>query len=193
MFADDTSIPISSNNFTDLNQVCTSVLSHIAKWFQAAQLVLNVEKTNMVKFALTKFSHCPLQLTYEGKICTEADNIKFLGLQLDNHRTWKTHMDQLLQKLSTVCFIMRRLVHVLHTDIHRTVHFAYFHSLVKYGIVFWGNSTHMERVFLLQKRILRIMMGLGLRCPCKELFKNIDILRVPCLYFFFNDVCCQQS
>jgi hypothetical protein len=42
----------------------------------------------------------------------------------------------------------------------------------------------VERVFLLQKRILRIMMGLGPRCSCKGLFKNLDILPVPCLYIF---------
>jgi hypothetical protein len=95
MFPDDTSILISSSNCTDLNQVHTSVLSHIAKWFQANQFALNVEKTNMVKFTPTKFLHYPLQLTYEHKIITEADNMKFLGLQLDNHLTWQTHIDQL--------------------------------------------------------------------------------------------------
>jgi hypothetical protein len=42
----------------------------------------------------------------------------------------------------------------------------------------------MERVFLLQKRILRIILGLGPRCCCKGLFKNLDILPVPCLYIF---------
>jgi hypothetical protein len=45
MFAYNTSILISNNKCTDLHQVCTSVLSHIANWFQANQLVLNVEKT----------------------------------------------------------------------------------------------------------------------------------------------------
>jgi hypothetical protein len=79
---------------------------------------------------------------------------------------------------------MRRLVHVLHTDTLRTVYFAYVHCVVKYGIIFWGKSTNMERVFLLQKRILRIMMGLGPRCSCKGLFKNLDILPIPCLCIF---------
>jgi hypothetical protein len=78
IFADDTSILISSNNGTNLNQVCTSVLSHTAKWFQANQFVLNAEKANMVKFTPTKFLHYPLPLTHEGTVLTEADNIKFL-------------------------------------------------------------------------------------------------------------------
>jgi hypothetical protein len=93
MFADDTSILISNNNCTDLDQVCTSVLSHTAKWFQTNQLVLNVEKTNTVKFTPIKYLHYPLQLTCKGKILTEADNITFLGPQVDNHLTRKTHIN----------------------------------------------------------------------------------------------------
>jgi hypothetical protein len=140
----------------------------------------------MVKFTPTKFSQYPLQLTYEGEVLTETDNVKFHGLQLHNNLTWKIYIDQFLQKLSSACFIMRRLVHVSHTDTLRTVYFAYFHSLVKYGIIFFwgGNSTNMERVFRLQKRISRIMMGLGPRCSCKGLFKNLNILPVHAYIFF---------
>jgi hypothetical protein len=49
-------------------------------------------------------------------------------------------------------------------DTLKTVHFAYFHSLVKYGKIFLGNWVNIKNVFSLQKRILRVMMGLGLRC-----------------------------
>jgi hypothetical protein len=56
IFADDTSILISNNNYNDLNRTCTSVFSYIAKWFQANQLVLTIEKPNMVKFTPCKFS-----------------------------------------------------------------------------------------------------------------------------------------
>jgi hypothetical protein len=34
------------------------------------------------------------------------------------------------------------------------VYFSYFHSIIKYGIVFWGNSTNDSRVFKLQKRVI---------------------------------------
>jgi hypothetical protein len=56
--------------------------------------------------------------------------------------------------------------------------------VVKYGIVFWGNSYNLNKVFLLQKRILGIMLGLSCRSSCKFWFKKLDILTVPCLYIF---------
>jgi hypothetical protein len=50
MFADDTSILIYKNNHDELNLNFKSVLSQILKWFQASQLILDIEKTSLVKF-----------------------------------------------------------------------------------------------------------------------------------------------
>jgi hypothetical protein len=149
--ADDTRILISNKNYNDLNQTCTSVFSYIDRWFQANQLVLNVEKTNILKFTPPKFSDYPLQLKYVGHTLSEADNIKFLELKVANHLTWRTHIDQLPQKLSTAYFIIGSLLHVLHIGTLTIVYFAYFHSLVKYCI-FWGNnSTNIDRVSYYKK------------------------------------------
>jgi hypothetical protein len=65
-------------------------------------------------------------------------------------------------------------------DAIKTVHFAYFCSLIKYGIIFRGNSCSIKKVFVLQKGIIRILIGVGLRCSCKGLFKILNILPVPC-------------
>jgi hypothetical protein len=74
---------------------------------------------------------------YKDQILTETNNRMFLGLQLDNHLTWKIRINQLLHKLSTACFVVRRLFHVLNTDdALRITYFAYFHSkifLVKFN------------------------------------------------------------
>jgi hypothetical protein len=90
----------------------------------------------------------------------------------------------LLNKLSTACFVLGQLHYVLDIDALKLVYFSYFQSVVKYGIVFWGNSYNLNKVFLLQKRILRIMLGLNYRSSCKFWFKKLDILTVPCLYIF---------
>jgi len=42
----------------------------------------------------------------------------------------------------------------------------------------------MRNVFIIQKRAIRIMLRLGPRSSCREGFKKLDILRVPCLYIY---------
>jgi hypothetical protein len=36
---------------------------------------------------------------------------------------------------------------------------------MSYELIFWGNSTHSDDIFKLQKRILRVIMGPELETP----------------------------
>jgi hypothetical protein len=45
----------------------------------------------------------------------------------------------------------------------RMAYFAYFHSIITYGIIFWGSSTSMRNVFLIQEKVIRVTLGLGHR------------------------------
>jgi hypothetical protein len=56
------------------------------------------------------------------------------------------------------------------------IYFAYFHSVLKYGIMFWGHHTDGIRVFRLQKKVVRIMAGAKSRVSFKPLFKILEIL-----------------
>jgi hypothetical protein len=93
MFAADTSILAYHNNYDDFMTVFNLVLLHNSKWFQANQLILNVEKTSIIRFTLTKLSHHPLHVAYADQILTALDTLKFFGLHFDNHPTWKPHID----------------------------------------------------------------------------------------------------
>ena len=80
----------------------------------------------------------------------ELNNIKFLGLQLDNQ--WKKHINYLLNKMSVICVIMRGPVHTLNIKTLKVIYFAHFHCLIKYGTIFWGNSTTTHNVFTVKKK-----------------------------------------
>jgi hypothetical protein len=61
--------------------------------------------------------------------------------------------------------------------------FAYFHSVIKCGIIFWWNSTSICLVLTFQKRIITIISGVGAKnTSCWNLFKKLDILPVSCQY-----------
>jgi hypothetical protein len=46
----------------------------------------------------------------------------------------------------------------------------------------------MVSIFRLQKKVLRIIGGIGRRASCRNLFKNLNILPLPCLYI--SEVVC---
>jgi len=92
------------------------------KWFQASQLVLRMEKTKIVKFTPSDFSHFPLHITSAEHLPVETNGIQFVGPQLDSQVSWKLHINDLIHKLSSVCYIMRRLSCVLNIQTLRTLH-----------------------------------------------------------------------
>jgi hypothetical protein len=61
-------------------------------------------------------------------------------------------------------------------DTLRSIYFAYFHSIMKYGIIFWGNSINRRQIFTLQKKIIRIMASVKPRNLCSSLFKRSEFL-----------------
>jgi hypothetical protein len=64
----------------------------------------------------------------------------------------------------------------------RMTHFCNVHSILSYGIIFWGCSSCGNTVFKIQKRVIRIMMNAGNRESCRELLKKLNILPLHSQY-----------
>jgi hypothetical protein len=73
---------------------------------------------------------------------------------------------------------------ILSQDTLRTIYFSYFHSILSYGIIFWGNSPYSSNIFKIRKRIIRIIMNARNRGSCRQIFKNLKILPLKSQYIF---------
>jgi hypothetical protein len=184
MYANDTSILISNSCNEEPNRNFSDVLYNTLKWFQGNQLVLNMGKTEIVKFTPANFSDSPLHITFGENLPVKANATNSLGLQLDSQLSWKPYINYLLHKRSSAYFIMRRLSPIHNIQTSRTLYFAHFLSLVNYGIIFWGNTSFMRKVFLTQKKIFRIMLGISPQSFCRKWFKKLEILRIPSLHIY---------
>jgi len=63
-------------------------------------------------------------------------------------------------------------------------YFSYFHTLLSYRIIFWGNSRLSANIFKIQKRFIRIITNKGKCDSCQQLFKTLQILTVPSQYIY---------
>jgi hypothetical protein len=48
-------------------------------------------------------SQSTLHIDYKEKYIEETVDTKFLGLQIDNHINWKSHIEKIIPKLSMLC------------------------------------------------------------------------------------------
>ena len=117
-------------------------------------MVLNLNKTHIVKFASSKLLTYPLHIAYNTQALTVTENIKFLDMHLDCNLTWKSHIDDLIKKLSSTCFCVKKLLPIVNTKMLQTVYFAHLNSQISYGIIFWGSSSSMRNVSIFQKEQL---------------------------------------
>jgi len=101
---------------------------------------------------------------------------------IDNTLSWKGHIDKIVPRLNQACYKIRAVKPFSSQDILKTNYYAYFHSVMTYGLLFWENSSHSMDVFGLQKNIIRIMMGARSRDFCKEFFKTLRILPFTAQY-----------
>jgi hypothetical protein len=114
----------------------------------------------------------------------ETKNTKFLGWNIDSSLSWKDHIQQMMFKLGRACYATRYVKHFMYQDTLRTIYFSYFHSILSYGIIFWGNSEYSSNIFQIQKRIIRIIMNARNKDSCHQLFKNWKILPIKSQYIF---------
>jgi hypothetical protein len=66
----------------------------------------------------------------------------------------------------------------------RNIYFAYIHTHLKYGLIFWGGNSKSKTIFKLEKRVMRIISGVSRLSSCRQLFKDLNSLPLPCMYIF---------
>jgi hypothetical protein len=148
IYADDTNVLVSANNLKDLQTKIDSTLHYISDWFLFNGLILNMEKTNMVKFCTNHSLNNQQQCPTDNYLINEVTNIRFLGSELDNNMNWKNHVAKILPKLIRACYAVRAMYSFSSMNTLKMIYFAYFHSVINYGIIFWGNSSESNKIFL---------------------------------------------
>jgi len=62
------------------------------------------------------------------------------------------------------------------------VYYAYFHSIMNTGLIFWGDCFHGEKIFKIQKNIIGIITGCRSRDSCRDFLQNLKILPLQLQY-----------
>jgi len=97
---------------------------------------------------------------------------------------WKNLVAKILPKLSRACYAVRAMYSFSSLNTFKMIYFAYLHLVINYGIIFWENSSESNKIFLAQKKIVRIMTGSRPK-TCKPLFQSLGILTITSQYILF--------
>jgi hypothetical protein len=124
------------------------------------------------------------QIGYDQKIISNMVETKFLGLIIDNTLTWKQHIDMVINRLSYTCYALRNTKYMVSLGTLKLIYSAHVQSIMSYGIIFWAGSSYANKVFILQKKIIRITTNAKIRESCRVIFKKLEILPFYSQYIY---------
>ena len=121
---------------------------------------------------------------------------KLLGVIIDYKLTWKPHMQSMQKKLSSACGILWNLRNKINREVAKAIYFAIAYPYMHYCSIVWGNSyqTSLNRLFVTQKKLLRIMLKQRRDAPSNPLFKQLkmlkldDVIKVNLAIFVFKTI-----
>lgn len=183
MFADDNCYLCKSDSVREVRAEAQRMLNKFYSWFKENKLILNKEKTVFMKFSarVTPINES-LLLKIDNRSIQQVHGTKFLGVYLDENLRWNLQVDSLAGRLSSVCFAL----FMLRPKVQRYILISYYHAMfvsrAVYGIIFWGASAHMSRIFRIQKKAIRNILGLSARESCRDYFRMLKLLTLPSLY-----------
>jgi hypothetical protein len=174
--------PLTFPHINDLPITINDVFTNLNKRFKAKKLELNFYDISYIKFATKNMTCLSFKTGLDNKLIEEVGTNQLLGLQIINSMNQKKHIGYIIHKLSSACFAIRTVTPLMTTD---TLKLVYFHSIVTYGLIVWGNSIDRNKVFNIQKKIIRIPTGVKSRVSCRTLFWKFNILPFASKYTFY--------
>lgn len=182
MYADDTTMVISDVNFLNAVNKVNNILEVFKVWCDRNKLIINLNKTECIKFSYGNRAVPDINFSLDNTQIKITNKTKFLGVQVDENLKFSDQVSQVCSKLNKSLFALSSLKNDLNEDSLLSLYYAQVYSAMCYNITVWGQSTEATRVFIIQKRILRLMFSLDYRESCREIFKCKCILTFISIY-----------
>jgi hypothetical protein len=126
----------------------------------------------------------PTRIHCDQRDITTTTETRFLGLIIDNTLSWKQQIEQVVYEILVACYALRNIRYRVSLETLRVIYFAHAHSIMTYGIMFWGSSVCAHKVFTMQKEIIRIIMDSKPSDSCREIFKQMKIMTLYSQYIY---------
>ncbi|KAG8315496.1 hypothetical protein J6590_108218 [Homalodisca vitripennis] len=150
-------------------------------------MVVNATNTKIINFDFIGFNFNYI-FKYHANSCSDlarcncdeieqVNEIKYLGIVLDNKIMWKPHINKLrseVRKSITTFYFLRN---ICNAQCLRSLYFALINSRLQYGIQFWG-GTHdvlINKLFVTQKYFIRIISFKNQRDHTEHIFKVLRL------------------
>ena len=109
-----------------------------------------------------------------------VEDSKFLGIVIDQHLTWKNHIDYITKKILRITGLLCRIRFYVNQTHLKMLYNSLIYPYLHYGNIVWANNypTRLDTLFKLQKKVLRIITFSPYTAPSLPLFIKLSLLNI---------------
>ena len=186
LFADDTCVLLSGKNLNTLVALMNTELISLNNWFKANKLSLNTKKSFFMIFHRSRIKTNSIgTILLDSAKLIKVDYVKYLGVIIDHKLNWIEHIAYVKNKISKGIGIMYKARQYLSKCTLLNLYYAYIYPYMTYCIEIWGSATqtHLNCLFLQQKKIIRIMNFSHYLAHTSPLFHSMEVLPFKKIYY----------
>ena len=155
-------------------------LQKIAIWFNTNKLTLNVKKSNFIIFTpkWKIYNTDNAEIIINGNKIKQVKFTKFLGIYIDEHLSWKIHINNLAKQIARNVGMLNKLKNVLPLYTMKTLYYSLILPHLQYCVLLWSNTytIHLKKIKILQKRAIRIITKSQYTSHTDPLFSKLKLL-----------------
>jgi Reverse transcriptase (RNA-dependent DNA polymerase) len=173
LFADDSSLSVSSEDTNLIEQILNTDLREISTWAKQWLVDFNPNKTEVVFFSLVCRNRPTL--FFQNSQLNFVEHHKHLGVTLSQDGTWHEHITNIISSASKVLGSMKMLKFKLKRKTLNQIYLSYLRPILEYASVVWDSCTLYEQDILekIQYEAARIVTGLTRSVSIERLIKEV--------------------
>ena len=191
MYADDTTLFFANKDLNCVEHTLQNDLNNISSWCANNNLVINPQKTKCMLICSSlkrrNLHSASLNLQLDSCKIEHVKSFKMLGMHVDETLSWSVHVNMLCSSLTRVIGAFWRI----HTFLDYRAKMLYYNSYIlpklTYCISVWGPNVAtslINKLYIIQKRAVRIIFNTGIDTPSQFLFLNARLLNINQLVFY---------
>ena len=177
LFADDTTLYKSHRNLQYLTWMIEDDMNRLVNWFRVNKLTLNIEKTICILFQKPKNNKEITIKVGEQKVKNTSE-AKFLGLWIDEHLKWTTHIQKIILKITRNANLLKYNQNMMPVSTKKLIYHSHIGSHMNYGLILWGNSASEEQLSKLQKIQMKCLKYINPKEKVEQLHYKLKILTI---------------
>ena len=187
LYADDLALNLTCNSIIECNQLCNGELKKIFEWSASNKLSINFshDKSYYMIHSFRNLDQDSFNININNTRLENSLQAKYLGVILDPHLKYKYHIDYIAKKISKsigILFKLKKLKTPI--PILKQIYYSLIYSFLNYNICSYGATynVHLNRLFLLQKRAVRLICNESFLAHTDPLFFRTGILKLHDIY-----------